>query len=142
MVYTVAGAVGDGVASKAKEVKKLAIHVDANKDGQQPGYIMTSVIKNTKVVVKTLAQAYADGTIGDMENIQVYDLASGATSITDLATFSAALETTDEAKAKWEEITAYLADLEAKIGDGTIKVTNKQNGDSFDEASCPNINFK
>ncbi len=62
--------------------------------------------------------------------------------ITDLATFSAALETTDEAKAKWEEITAYLADLEAKIGDGTIKVTNKQNGDSFDEASCPNINFK
>ncbi len=142
VVYTVAGAVGDGVASKAKEVKKLAIHVDANKDGQQPGYIMTSVIKNTKVVVKTLAQAYTDGTIGDMENIQVYDLASGATSITDLATFSAALETTDEAKAKWEEITAYLADLEAKIGDGTIKVTNKQNGDSFDEASCPNINFK
>lgn len=142
VVYTVAGAVGDGAASKAKEVKKLAIHVDANKDGQQPGYIMTSVIKNTKVVVKTLAQAYADGTIGDMDNIQVYDLASGATSITDLATFSAALETTDEAKAKWEEITAYLADLEAKIGDGTIKVTNKQNGDSFDEASCPNINFK
>ena len=142
VVYTVAGAVGGGVASKAKEVKKLAIHVDANKDGQQPGYIMTSVIKNTKVVVKTLAQAYTDGTIGDMENIQVYDLASGATSITDLATFSAALETTDEAKAKWEEITAYLADLEAKIGDGTIKVTNKQNGDSFDEASCPNINFK
>lgn len=142
VVYTVAGAVGDGVASKAKEVKKLAIHVDANKDGQQPGYIMTSVIKNTKVVVKTLAQAYTDGTIGDMENIQVYDLASGATSITDLATFSAALETTDEAKAKWEEITTYLADLEAKIGDGTIKVTNKQNGDSFDEASCPNINFK
>lgn len=142
VVYTVAGAVGDGVASKAKEVKKLAIHVDANKDDQQPGYIMTSVIKNTKVVVKTLAQAYTDGTIGDMENIQVYDLASGATSITDLAAFSAALETTDEAKAKWEEITAYLADLEAKIGDGTIKVTNKQNGDSFDEASCPNINFK
>lgn len=142
VVYTVAGAVGDGVASKAKEVKKLAIHVDANKDDQQPGYIMTSVIKNTKVVVKTLAQAYTDGTIGDMENIQVYDLASGATSITDLAAFSAALETTDEAKAKWEEITAYLADLEAKIGDGTIKVTNKQNGDSFDESSCPNINFK
>lgn len=142
VVYTVAGSVGDGVASKAKEVKKLAVHVDANKDDQQPGYILTSVTKNTKVVVKTLAEAYADGTIGDMDKIQVYDLASGATSITDLATFSAAIETTDEAKAKWDEILAYIADLETKISDGTIKVTNKQNGDSFDEASCPNINFK
>lgn len=142
VVYTVAGSVGDGVASKAKEVKKLAVHVDANKDAQQPGYILTSVTKNTKVVVKTLAEAYVGGTIMDMDKIQVYDLASGATSITDLAAFSAALETTDEAKAKWDEILAYVADLEAKIGDGTIKVTNKQNGDSFDEASCPNINFK
>lgn len=142
VVYAVAGSVGDGVASKAKEVKKLAIHVDANKDGQQPGYILTSVIKNTKVVVKALTEALLDGSLSGMDRIQVYNLASGATSITDLATFSAALETTDEAKAKWEEIKGYVADLEAKIADGTIMVTNKQNGDSFDESSCPNINFK
>lgn len=142
VVYCVAGAVGDGVASKAKEVQKLAIHVDANKDAQQPGYIMTSVIKNTKVVVKTLTQALIDGTLGDQENIQIYDLASGATSITDLATFSAALETSAEAQAKWEEIKAYIADLDAKISDGTIVVTNMQNGDTFDQSSCTNINFK
>lgn len=142
VVYCVAGAVGDGVASKAKEVQKLAIHVDANKDAQQPGYIMTSVIKNTKVVVKTLTQALIDGTLGDQENIQIYDLASGATSITDLATFSAALETSEEAQAKWEEIKAYIADLDAKISNGTIVVTNMQNGDSFDQSTCTNINFK
>ncbi len=142
VVYCVAGAVGDGVASKAKEVQKLAIHVDANKDAQQPGYIMTSVIKNTKVVVKTMTQAMIDGTLGDQENIQIYDLASGATSITDMATFSAALETSDAAKAKWDEIKAYVADLEAKISDGTIVVTNMQNGDSFDQSACTNINFK
>ncbi len=142
VVYAVAGSVGDGVASKAKEVKKLAIHVDANKDGQQPGYILTSVIKNTKVVVKTLTEALLDGSLSGMDKIQVYDLASGATSITDLATFSAALETTDEAKAKWEEIKTYIADLEAKIADGTIDVTDKQNGETFDESSCSNINFK
>lgn len=142
VVYCVAGAVGDGVASKAKEVQKLAIHVDANKDAQQPGYIMTSVIKNTKVVVKTMTQALIDGTLGDQENIQIYDLASGATSITDLATFSAALETSEEAQAKWEEIKAYIADLDAKISNGTIVVTNMQNGDSFDQSTCTNINFK
>ena len=142
VVYCVAGAVGDGVASKAKEVQKLAIHVDANKDAQQPGYIMTSVIKNTKVVVKTMTQAMLDGKLGEQDNIQIYDLASGATSITDLATFSAALETSDAAKAKWDEIKAYIADLSAKVSDGTIVVTNMQNGDSFDQSACTNINFK
>lgn len=142
VVYCVAGAVGDGVASKAKEVQKLAVHVDANKDAQQPGYILTSVIKNTKVVVKTMTQAMIDGTLGEQDNIQIYDLASGATSITDLATFSAALETSSEAQAKWEEIKAYIADLDAKISDGTIVVTNMQNGDSFDQSTCTNINFK
>lgn len=142
VVYCVAGAVGDGVASKAKEVQKLAIHVDANKDAQQPGYIMTSVIKNTKVVVKTMTEALIAGTLRDQDNIQIYDLASGSTSITDMATFAAALETTEEAKAKWEEIKAYIDDLAAKIADGTIVVTNMQNGDTFDQSSCPNINFK
>lgn len=142
VVYAVAGSVGDGVASKAKEVKKLAIHVDANKDSQQPGYILTSVIKNTKVVVKALAEAKLDGSLSGMENIQEYNLASGATSITDLATFEAALETTDEAKAKWAEIKEYLTDLEGKIADGSIVVTNMQNGDSFDQSSCSSINFK
>jgi hypothetical protein len=69
---------------------------------------MTSVIKNTKVVVKTMTQAMLDGKLGEQDNIQIYDLASGATSITDLATFSAALETSDAAKAKWDEIKAYI----------------------------------
>ena len=36
VVYAVAGSIGDGVAAKAKEEGKLAIHCDANKDGQQP----------------------------------------------------------------------------------------------------------
>ena len=35
IVFSVAGSVGDGVASKAKEEGKLAIQVDANKDDQQ-----------------------------------------------------------------------------------------------------------
>lgn len=142
VVYAVAGAVGDGVASKAKEVGKLMVHVDANKDAQQPGYILTSVIKNTKVVVKTLTEALLDGTLKDMDRIQVYDLGSGATSITDLATFEAAIEQTDEAQAKWKEIKDYLADLQTQISEGKIVVTNMQNGDSFDQSTCPNINFK
>ena len=142
IVYTVAGAVGDGVASKAKEEKKLMIHVDANKDAQQPGYILTSVIKNTKVVVETITDAIENGKLQDMDLIQVYDLKSGATSITDLATFESAIEKTDEAQKKWTEIKDSLKDLQSQIESGKIVVTNKQNGDAFDESSCPNINFK
>lgn len=139
VVYACAGSVGDGVASKAKEEGKLAIHVDANKDDQQPGYILTSVIKNTKVVVNTLTQALVDGSLNDMDRLQVYSLESGATTITDLSTISASILDTEDAQAKWTEIKDYLADLTTKIGSGEIKVTDMQNGDTFDESTCPNI---
>lgn len=142
IVYAVAGAVGDGVTAKAKEEGKLAVQVDANKDSQQPGYVLTSVIKNTKVVVESLADKLADGSLKDAERTQIYDLASGATTITDLSTISAAIQKSDEAQAKWKEITDEVADLQSKISDGTIKVTNKQNGDTFDPATCPNITIK
>lgn len=142
VVYAVAGSIGDGVAAKAKEEGKLAIHCDANKDGQQPGYILTSVIKNTRVVVKELTEALMNGALDKYDRITMFDLASGSTSITDLATISAAIAKTDEAQAKWTEIQDYVKDLSAKISDGTIKVTNMQNGDSFDQSTCPNINFK
>lgn len=142
VVYAVAGSIGDGVAAKAKEEGKLAIHCDANKDGQQPGYILTSVIKNTRVVVKELTEALMNGELDKYDRITMFDLASGSTSITDLATISAAIDKTDEAQAKWTEIQDYVKDLSAKISDGTIKVTNMQNGDSFDQSTCPNINFK
>lgn len=142
VVYAVAGSIGDGVAAKAKEEGKLAIHCDANKDAQQPGYILTSVIKNTRVVVKDLTKALMDGTLDKYERITMFDLASGSTSITDLATISAAIAKTDEAQAKWTEIQAHVNDLAAKISDGTIVVTNMQKGDTFDQSTCPNINFK
>ena len=99
VVYAVAGSIGDGVAAKAKEEGKLAIHCDANKDGQQPGYILTSVIKNTRVVVKELTEALMNGELDKYDRITMFDLASGSTSITALATISAAIAKTDEAQA-------------------------------------------
>lgn len=142
LVYAVAGSVGDGVAAKAKEESKLAIHVDADKDALQPGYILTSVIKNTEVPVYDITKAVVEGTISETENLQTFSLASGATSITDLTEIQKVLADTDEAKAKWDEIIKYLDDLKAKIGDGSIKVTNAQVGEELDTASCTNITIK
>lgn len=142
LVYAVAGSVGDGVAAKAKEESKLAIHVDADKDALQPGYILTSVIKNTEVPVYDITKAAVEGKMGEAENLQTFSLASGATSITDLTQIQKVLADTDEAKAKWDEIIKYIDDLKAKIGDGSIKVTNAQVGEEFDAASCTNVTVK
>ena len=140
VVFAVAGAVGDGVASKAKEEGKLAIQVDANKDAQQPGYIMTSVMKNTDVPVYEIVKAANEGKLDSMDRVQTYSLASGATSITDLDEISKHVQ--DSGKEKWEEIKSEIKDVERKITDGTIKVTNAQNGEEFDQSKCPNVKIK
>lgn len=138
IVYGVAGSVGDGVTSKAKEVGKLAIQVDANKDDQQPGFVLTSVIKNTNVPVSTITRALADGSIGGMDNLQTYNLASGATGITDLAEISKVMQD----NAKWDEIKGKLDKISADIAGGAVHVVNAQLGEAFDPSTCPNVNIQ
>ena len=142
LVYSVAGNVGDGAASKAKEQGKLAIHVDANKDAQQPGYILTSVVKNTEVPVFEITKACVEGNISNMDNFQTFSLESGATSITDLSEISKRIQDTDEAKAKWNEIKENIHKLEKQIADGEIKVVNAAIGEEFDAATCQNVLIK
>lgn len=140
IVYAVAGAVGDGVTAKAKEVKKLAIEVDANKDSNQPGYILTSVLKNTEVPVFEISKHFKEQTM-DKVNGQVlsYNLASGATGITDLSVIEGKIK--PEGKAKWDEIKTQLKAVADKIASGEIKVTNAQAGESFDKSALTNLNM-
>lgn len=140
IVFTVAGSVGDGVDSKAKELKKLSIEVDANKDKAQPGNILTSVIKNTNVPVVELGKLFKDGKLAEKGGKELdYTLASGATSITDLSTIAASIKTDADAQAKWKEIVAYVNDISQKIKDGKIKVTNAQVGETTDMTSLSNV---
>ena len=140
IVFSVAGSGGDGVASKAKEEGKLAIQVDANKDDQQPGYVLTSVIKNTEVPVYDIVKEAVNGKIDKMDRAQTYSLASGAASITDLSEISKHIQ--DSGKDKWEEIKTEIKDVEDKISDGTIVVTDAQSGEEFDASKCPNVTVK
>ena len=140
IVFSVAGSVGDGVASKAKEEGKLAIQVDANKDDQQPGYVLASVIKNTEVPVYDIVKEAVNGKIDKMDRAQTYSLASGAASITDLSEISKHIQ--DSGKDKWEEIKTEIKDVEDKISDGTIVVTDAQSGEEFDASKCPNVTVK
>lgn len=140
IVFSVASSVGDGVASKAKEEGKLAIQVDANKDDQQPGYVLTSVIKNTEVPVYDIVKEAVNGKIDKMDRAQTYSLASGAASITDLSEISKHIQ--DSGKDKWGEIKTEIKDVEDKISDGTIVVTDAQSGEEFDASKCPNVTVK
>ena len=138
IVYAVAGAVGDGVDAKAKEVKKLSIEVDANKDANQPGNILTSVLKNTEVPVYEIAKNFKDNAMDKVNGkVMSYNLASGATGITDLSVIESKI--TADGKAKWDEIKGQLKTISDKIASGEIKVTNAQAGDKFDKTKLANL---
>lgn len=138
VVFADAGVVGDGITAKAKEVGKLAIQTDANLDGQQPGFVLTSVLKITGVPVKTITQAYADGKIDEMDRLQTYNLASGATGITDLEEMGKHVQDQEV----WTEIKGKLQEISDQISNGTIDVTNKQLNEDFDPSTCPNVTVK
>ncbi len=139
IVYAVAGNVGTGVTSKAADAKRLAIEVDANKDSLRPGNILTSVLKNTNVPVLAIATAYKDGKIAELGNLVSYNLDSGATGITDLATISASVK--GDGAALWDAIKAKTAAVADKIKTGQIVVTNAQEGGKFNPAMLPNLTY-
>lgn len=138
IVFADAGVVGDGITAKAKELGKIAIQTDANLDAQQPGHVLTSVLKITGVPVKVITEAYADGKIAEMDRLQTYNLASGATGITDLEEMGKHIEDTNV----WGEIKEKVQKVSEQISNGEIKVTNKQLNEEFDEAKCPNVVIK
>jgi basic membrane protein A len=139
IVYAVAGNVGTGVTSKAADAKRLAIEVDANKDAMRPGNILTSCLKNTNVPVVAISEAYKSGKLATMPSVLSYNLDSGATGITDLATISTKIKPSGQAK--WEEIKAKVADVAAKIKSGAIRVTNAQAGEKFNPDKVPNLMY-
>ncbi|PAT01689.1 BMP family ABC transporter substrate-binding protein [Candidatus Izimaplasma bacterium ZiA1] len=140
VVYSVAGVVGDGVASKANELDRLAIQVDANKDADQPGSILTSVLKNTEVPVYQITKAFIDEKIGDLDNALSYDLDSGATGMTDLAEIEKMV--TASGMTKWNEIKTYIETLATEIADGTVTVTDAQSGETLDTTTLTNVTVK
>lgn len=140
IVFAVAGSVGDGVASKAKEVQKLAIQVDANKDAMQPGYILTSVIKNTEVPVYNITKEFLAGKLDEMERVQTYSLASGATSITDLSEIEKHI--LPSGQQTWTQIKKELEEIVLDIENGKINITNAQNGEELSTEKTKNIIIK
>ncbi len=138
VVFAAAGVVGDGISSKAKEVGRLAVQVDANLDEQQPGYVLTSVLKLTNVPAETFVKALVAGTLDQLDNLQTFGIESKATDITDLSV----IEKFVVDKEAWAAIKAKVDAKRQAIGSGSLKVVNVQIGETFDPALCPNVVIK
>ncbi len=138
VVFAVAGVVGDGISSKAKEVGRLAIQVDANLDEQQPGNVLTSVLKLTDVPADKFVKALLGGTLSQLDNLQTFGIQSGATDITDLSV----IERFIVDKESWNAIKAKVDVKRQAISSGSLKVVNVQIGETFDPALYPNVSMK
>jgi basic membrane protein A len=138
IVFGVAGSVGDGITARAREAGRLSIQVDADKDNQQPGFVLTSVMKNTNVPVIAITRAWNDGTIDSMDRLQSYNLASGATGITTLTEIGKVIQDAE----KWNEIKIKLESIVDGISSGSIRVINAQIGETFNPATTPNVNLR
>lgn len=136
LIYGVAGTVGTGVTSRAADLKRLAIEVDADKDDTRPGNIITSVLKNTNVPVKDICESFIAGKIGELEDVLSYSVASGGAGITDLQVISGYV--TEDGQEVWNVIKSNLEAVKEKMVSGEIVVTNGQSGEklNLEKVNC------
>ena len=135
VVFADCGNVGDGITERADSDGRLAIQTDADLDSTHPGHIITSVLKITGVPTRALIDAKISGELDGMDNLLNFDLASGATGITDLSVITEAVADKD----LFEEIKAKVNDQAEKIKSGEIDVVNAQIGEELDPAACPRV---
>jgi basic membrane protein A len=70
VVYAAAGGTGVGVLQAAADAGKLAIGVDSNQNGLQPGHVLTSMMKRVDVAVYNAFNDVKEGKFkADIENL-------------------------------------------------------------------------
>lgn len=138
VVFADCGNVGDGITERAETDGRLAIQTDADLDDTHPGYIITSVLKITGVPTRALIDAEVNGELASKENLLNFDLASGATGITELSVIREHVADAD----LFQEIVTKVEGQASKIKSGEIKVVNAQIGEEFDPATTPRVTTK
>lgn len=116
IIMNVASATGLGLLEAAAERKQFAIGVDINQDDLQPGYILTSMIKNVDTAAYLFIECMVNGTYKAGDKLY-FDLSTGAVGLTDFAVF----------KEVWgdkfpQDIVDSCKELAEKVGSGEIKV--------------------
>ncbi len=108
VVFAAAGSTGTGVYQAAKDAGKLAIGVDSNQNGVQPGTMLTSMVKHVDVAVYNALKSWKPG-------IQVLGLKEGGVDYAMDA--NNARLVTPAVKAKIEAIKADIISGKIKVVD-------------------------
>lgn len=116
IIMNVASGTGIGILEAAAEQKKFAIGVDLNQDDLQPGYILTSMIKNVDAAAYLFIQSMVEDTYQGGTSL-FFDLSTEAVSLTDFAVF----------KEAWgdkfpQDVVDKCAELKEEIANGNIVV--------------------
>ena len=118
IVMNVAAGTGSGILEAAAETGKYAIGVDQNQDADQPGHVLTSMIKRVDRACYLTIQSVVEDTFkgGSVSYLTIED---GGVGLTDFAEMKKALG--DKFP---EDMLTKLAEIEEKIISGEIVVEN------------------
>ncbi|MDR0599750.1 MAG: BMP family ABC transporter substrate-binding protein [Treponema sp.] len=122
IVMNVASATGNGILEAAAENKRYAIGVDMNQDGEQPGAILTSMIKeNGQGIYYIIKKAVEDRRFTGNPRIYM-DLEYGGVNLTDMSVIKSFCG--DQQKASIDRILAKIDEIKKDIASGKIVVSN------------------
>ena len=118
IVMNVASGTGTGILEAAKEADKYAIGVDLNQDADQPGHVVTSMVKRVDNACYLVIQSVVEGTFNG-GSTQYLSLAEGGVSLTDFAEIKKSL-----GEKFPQDIVDKCEELSKKIISGEIVVDN------------------
>lgn len=118
IVMNVASGTGSGILEAAKEAGKYAIGVDLNQDADQPGSVLTSMVKRVDNACYLIIESVVNGTF-EGGTTQYLSLAEGGVRLTDFSVIKEALG--DKFP---QDIVDECAKIEQKIISGEIVVDN------------------
>lgn len=118
IVFNVASGTGPGILEAAAEAGKYAIGVDLNQDNDQPGSILTSMLKRVDTAVYTLIEDVVNDEFAGNTTLKL-GLENGGVSLTDFAVIKEHL-----GDAFPQEVIDATLEAAEKIISGEIKVEN------------------
>lgn len=118
IVMNVASGTGSGILEAAKEAGKYAIGVDLNQDADQPGSVLTSMVKRVDNACYLIIESVVNGTFQG-GTTQYLSLAEGGVGLTDFSVIKEALG--DKFP---QDIVDECEKIEQKIISGEIVVDN------------------
>lgn len=118
IVMNVASGTGAGVLEAAKEADKYAIGVDLDQDKDQPGHVLTSMVKRVDNACYLVIESAVNGTF-EGGSTKYLTLTDGGVSLTDFSVMKEALG--DKFP---QDIVDKCEELAEKIASGEIKVDN------------------